>query len=186
MTADAPVNFHTPPSRPTGARILNTMGRGLSVLGIETPRLTGEAITKAAVRTSGFSDFGSDSYLAAMEPLLFSLEHEANLNQLGRIVLHGQIVSALASRLAVVAWEKANPDLAQAPVKAPLIIVGMPRTGTTILYETLAAAPHLRAPLTWECRDYALAHQITDPHNDPRIEKLGKAMSRNTSRDGKS
>ncbi|MEL7453482.1 MAG: sulfotransferase, partial [Pseudomonadota bacterium] len=171
-------DFRKPPKRPPGAQALNLAGRALSAVGIHTPAFTVQAVTDAAIRTAGDRDFGSDSYLAALAPLLHSLEHEAQLNQLGRIVLKGQIVSALASRLTVVAWEKANPELAAAPVTTPLIIVGMPRTGTTILYETLAAAPHLRAPLTWECRDYALAHEITDPQSDPRIEKLGRAMSR--------
>lgn len=166
------------PKRPPMARMMNMFGRGLDAVGVKTPKLTIKSIKSEAERKSGLSDYDSDSYMAALEPLIWGLQHEARLNQLGRIVLRGMIVSALASRLAVVAWEKANPEAARAPIKAPLIIVGMPRTGTTILYEMLAADPRLRAPLTWECRDYKLAHEITDAQNDPRIAKLGKNMAR--------
>lgn len=166
------------PKRPPRARLINTIGRGLSSVGLTAPKLTVKSVTSEAERSSGLSDYDGDSYLAALEPLLWGLEHEANLNQLGRIVLRGMIVSALSSRLAVVAWEKANPEAAKAEIDAPFIIFGMPRTGTTILYEMLAADPRLRAPLTWECRDYKLAHEATDPVNDPRIQKLGTNMSR--------
>lgn len=166
------------PKRPPLVRMINMAGRGLGAIGLKRPKLTVKSVQAEAEKISGASDYDGDSYLAALEPLLWGLEYEAGLNQLGRIVLRGMIVSALASRLTVVAWEKANPKAAQAEIKAPLIIFGMPRTGTTILYETLAADPTLRAPLTWECRDYALAHQVDDARNDPRIEKLGQNMAR--------
>ena len=168
----------TRPKRPPRAQLINTIGRGLNSVGLSFPKLTVRSVIREAERATGHSDFDGDSYLAALEPLLWGLEHEANLNQLGRIVLRSMIVSALASRLIVVAWEKANPEAAKAEITAPLIIFGMPRTGTTILYEMLAADPRLRAPLTWECRDYKLAHEAEDPFNDPRIQKLGQNMAR--------
>ena len=166
------------PKRPPMARMINMLGRGMDAAGIKRPKFTVASVKADAERASKAADYGNDSYLAALEPLLWGLEHEARLNQLGRLVLRGMIVSALASRLHVVAWEKKNPEAARAEIKAPLIVFGMPRTGTTILYETLAADPRLRAPLTWECRDYKFAHTITEPKTDPHIEKLGKNMAR--------
>lgn len=173
-------DFHRLPKRPPIAALVNTFGKASGAVGIPArPALTIDAMEQAAIKQSGgLTDFGSDSHHVALDALLFSLEHEARLNQLGRLVFSGMIIAALVSRLAVVDWEKRNPEVAKAPVSAPLIIVGMPRTGTTILYETLAAAPDHRAPLTWECRDYALAHKIENAENDPRITKLGKNMAR--------
>lgn len=165
-------------NRPPMVRVINGVGSALSAVGVKAPEFSIRAIERAAIKTAGHDDFGSDSYLAGLEPLLYSLEHEAKLHQLGRLVLHRQTVSALASRLAIVAWEKANPELAKAEIKAPMVVMGLPRTGTTILYEMLAADPSARAPLTWECRDFALAHEAAaDPENDPRIEKLGRQMA---------
>ena len=164
--------------RPPVAAGINWIGRGLKTVGYVRPALSIASVKADAEKQTGLSDYDGDSYMAALEPLLWGLEHEANLNQLGRMVMRGMIVSALASRLTVVDWEKSHPEAARANIKAPLIVFGMPRTGTTILYETLAADPRLRAPLTWECRDYALAHAITDPHNDKRITKFGKNMAR--------
>jgi len=166
------------PKRPPLARVINRIGRGLGAVGIQPQKLTIASVKADAERMAGHTDYDGESYMTALEPLLWALENQAQLNQLGRMVMRGMIVSALANRLTVVAWEKANPEAAAAPVPAPFIIVGMPRTGTTILYETLVADPNLRAPLTWECRDYALAHSINDPINDPGIIKLGKNMAR--------
>lgn len=165
-------------NRPPLVRVLNGVGSALSSVGVKAPDFSIPALERAAKKIAGADDFGSDSYLAGLEPLVYSLEHEAKLHQLGRFVLHRQIAGALASRLSIVAWEKANPEAAQAEIKSPMVIMGLPRTGTTILFEMLAADPQARAPLTWECRDFALAHAAAaDPENDPRIQKLGRQMS---------
>lgn len=163
--------------RPPLIRAINSVGKALSGVGMGGPRFTPDTICKAAEKIASASDYGTDSYRPGLEKLCWSLQHEADLNQMGRLILHRQVANALAGRLTVVAWEKANPKTAQAPIVAPMFIIGLPRTGTTILFETLAADPALRAPLTWECRDYALAHSVVEPASeDPRVVKLGKQM----------
>ncbi len=163
--------------RPPVVRAINGLGRAMSGARLAFPRFTPDGIRAAAEKMSGHDDYGSSSYVTGLATLCHALENEARLNQMGRFVLHRQLVAALAGRLSIVAWEKANPQAARAPIVAPMFVIGLPRTGTTILYETLAADPALRAPLTWECRDYALAHEIgEDPENDPRLKKLARQM----------
>ncbi|MEL7481436.1 MAG: sulfotransferase [Pseudomonadota bacterium] len=163
--------------RPPVVRAINVIGKAMSGANLALPRFTPEGIRKAAERQTGYSDYGSDSYLAGLTVLCSALETESELNQMGRFVLHRQLVAALAGRLTVVAWEKANPKLANAPIAQPTFVIGLPRTGTTILYETLAADPAVRAPLTWECRDFALAHEIDpDDKDDPRLKRLARQM----------
>lgn len=164
--------------RPPVIRALNGIGKGLSAIGLSGPKFTVKGIRKSAEKIAGHSDYGNDSYLPGLEKLCWSLENEAELNQMGRLILHRQVSNALAGRLTIVAWEKENPVAAQAVIEKPLFIIGLPRTGTTILFETLAAAPQMRAPLTWECRDFALAHNVNQPpESDPRLIKLGKQMA---------
>ena len=139
---------------------------------------TAEALREAAEQKAGHGDYGSESYRAALEPLLYSIEHESALNALGRREMWDRIVGALANRLTVRGWEKANPELASAPVVAPVIILGLPRTGSSILHETLAAAPGLRTPLIWEVRDYSLVHQVQDARSDERIRKIDAEIER--------
>jgi len=157
---------------------VNFGGRVLNKLGIQRPIFTPEALRKVAERKSGHSDYGSGSYMTGLEALLYSIEHEAQLHQLGRIVLFKQIVEGLANRLRVVAWEKANPELAAVPINPPLIIMGLPRSGTTILQETLAAAPGMRTPITWEITDYSLVHKVTDARSDKRVQKIDANIAR--------
>jgi hypothetical protein len=137
-----------------------------------------ETLRSAAELKAGSSDYGSDSYMAALEPLLFSLEHEADLNDIGRREMRGRIVAALANRLTVVAWEKAHPDLAAAPIEAPLVILGLGRTGSSILHETLAAAPGMRTPLIWQVRDFALVQQVEDSRRDDRVQAIDADIAR--------
>jgi hypothetical protein len=76
---------------------------------------------------------------------------------------------ALKNRLGVIDWRKRHPEVAREPVTAPIVIVGQPRTGTTILYDLLAQDPDLRAPLTWEVDAPCPVPQPETYHNDPRI-----------------
>ena len=128
-----------------------------------------ESLCLAAAEKAGCDDFGSDSYRTALGPLLYSIEHEMQLNERGNAELRKRIVQALANRLTLVAWEKANPALAEAPLEAPVIILGLPRTGSSILHETLAAAPVMRTPLIWQVQDFALVHAVGDAATDDRL-----------------
>ena len=169
---------NTSVKRPPVIRAINGVGKALSGVGLSGPKFTVDGIRKSAEKISGLSDYGSDSYIPGLEKMCWSLENEAALNQMGRMIMHRQVSNALAGRLAVVEWEKNNPEAAEAPIVKPLFIIGLPRTGTSILFETMAANPDMRAPLTWECRDMALAHTVKEPaKDDPRIIKLGKQMS---------
>jgi hypothetical protein len=139
---------------------------------------TADAVRRAAEAKAGCDDYGCDSYMAGLEPLLWSLEHEAGFNALGRKEFHGRITAALANRLTVVAWEKANLELAAAPIAAPIVILGLGRTGSSILHETLAAAPGMRTPLIWQVRDFALVQHVRDSLADPRVQEIEAAITR--------
>ncbi len=137
-----------------------------------------EDLLKAAAAKAGHDDFGSDSYRAALEPLLHSIRYEMQLSDKGRGEMRTRIVDALANRLTLVAWEKAHPALAKGAVDVPIIILGLPRTGSSILLETLAAAPAMRTPLIWEVRDFSLVHDVQDAHDDARIQQIEAAIAR--------
>jgi len=137
-----------------------------------------DALCRDAAQKAGHDDFGSDSFHAALGPLLHSIAHEMQLNEQGRAELRKRIVNALANRLILVDWEKANPALAQAPIDAPVVILGLPRTGSSILHETLAAAPAMRTPLIWQVQDFALVHSVGDAASDDRIMAVEDEIAR--------
>ena len=88
-----------------------------------------------------------------LRQLTASLEAEAKLTLLGRIVARGQITEALRQRAVLIAyWATVDGGAAAVArrIQRPVIIVGLPRTGTTMLQEILSQHPRLRAPRTWE------------------------------------
>ena len=111
-----------------------------------------DAVVAAARAVDGLRDFGDDSYRQPLEILLWSLEHEAQLNPLGRQVLRRRMVDILATRLRVADYLRRFPEIRDEEITAPLFIVGLPRTGTTMLHRTIAADHRMFAPLWYEVR----------------------------------
>lgn len=111
-----------------------------------------DAIVAAARAVDGLADFGDDSYRQPLEKLLWSLQHEADLNDIGRPVLRQRMVDILVTRLRVQEYLKRFPEIRDEQILEPLVIVGLPRTGTTMLHRTIAADHRMYAPLWYEVR----------------------------------
>ncbi|HWE70302.1 MAG TPA: sulfotransferase [Acidimicrobiales bacterium] len=135
-------------------------------------RFDGDRLVEAAIATTGEDDFGEDGWREGLDLLLGGLCEVARLNDLGVEIAAGELANYLATRLAITAWRRDHPDVAAGTIERPLVIVGQPRTGTTILHDLLAQDPALRAPLTWEV-DRPLPPPETDTYkSDPRIDEV--------------
>jgi hypothetical protein len=77
-------------------------------------------------------------------------------------------VKALADRLTTTAYLENHPDLLQRPIEKPVFVFGIPRTGTTLLSNLLAADPGRRSPLTWEIDDPVPPPTTATLYTDPR------------------
>jgi hypothetical protein len=111
-----------------------------------------ESLEREARSIDGLSDFGEPEHREALEKLLYSLEHEARLNTIGNAVLRQRVVDVLATRLRVQEYLKRHPEIRDEVIAEPLVIVGLPRTGTTMLHRTIAADHRMYAPLWYETR----------------------------------
>jgi Sulfotransferase family len=103
-----------------------------------------------AVQQTGLTDFGADSFEEALAILLKSLEDEARLNARGEAFSYGRIAGYLAQRLQVEDWYRRHPEIDDTPILAPLIGLGLPRTGSTALSMLLAQDPDVRYLRRWE------------------------------------
>ena len=92
-----------------------------------------EAFHEAARAATGLRDFGDARYREGLGVLLGALDDEAQLGEVGDLVLRAMIVQALQARLRMEASWAAAPAAADAPVDKAIFIVGLPRTGTTAL-----------------------------------------------------
>jgi hypothetical protein len=133
-------------------------------------------LVQAACDAAGLDDFDGDAWREGLDRLLHSLDTEADLSDLGRVVVEGEVVTYLTSRLGVVAERTRRPEITAAPVVPPIVIVGQGRTGTTILHDLLAQDPTNRVPRTWEV-DRPIPPPQTDTYDtDPRIAEVDATL----------
>lgn len=167
------------PNQPLSIKLINRAGRALGKAGISRPPLlpVGNQILRAK-RETGLSDFGDESFFPALEKLAVSLEQEARLSQLGRIAVQGMLLDNLKLRLNLTEYRKRRPEIARQEISRPLFVLGLPRTGTTILYELLAQDPAHRAPSTWEVAQPIPPAQRKTFHTDSRIADVEKSVNK--------
>jgi len=106
---------------------------------LDKPQLDTQALIETAQQKAGLNDFGDDWFLQPLTKMISALNTEARLNALGRFVAHGQIVKILRDRLWTQYWAKTQPQLFTPPLRAPIIVVGPMRSGTTRLHRLLSA-----------------------------------------------
>ena len=109
-----------------------------------------DGVVGAAVAQTGLEDFGDDSFREGLEVLLASLRDEARLNARGEGYIYARIVAALSQRLQVEDWYRRHPEIDDVDIEAPLIGLGLPRTGSTALSVLLAQDPAIRYLRRWE------------------------------------
>lgn len=131
----------------------NAKGAGWKHFGASTSRrswrLEPGRLCAEARRRSGLEDFGDPPLEPALTILTESLEHEARLHSLGRFLMWVHLRDILVMRLRLAnAWKDAPG--AQPPIRRPVFIIGMPRSGSTFLHELLAEDPENRSPRVWE------------------------------------
>lgn len=135
---------------PLLVRAINAIGRAGKALGLEFPHLDEERFLAEARHKTGLADFGNPTFREGLTELLHSLKNEARLNTMGRLLANQQISALLENRLKLVAFCQQHPEVSHQNIDKPLFIVGLPRTGTTILQALLAQDPDSRSPLSWE------------------------------------
>jgi hypothetical protein len=107
-------------------------------------------LLEVAGRQAGLTNFGDPSFLEPLRRLVESLGAEARLNPMGRLATRYDLIRLLVNRLQMEEDRKRNPEIAEEQIRRPIIITGLPRTGTTLLHSLLGLDPASRVPLTWE------------------------------------
>lgn len=113
--------------------------------------LTPDALlAEAREQTGGLRDFGDARFRPGLEALCTALNTEARLSEMGAGIFRQKLVTQLANRLRVEAAFSAHPEIANETVDAPVVIVGLPRTGTTKLHRLLSRDPRFSWMAFWE------------------------------------
>ena len=160
---------------PWFVRLINGMGEGLNFFGLRPVDLSRERLMAKASRRTGLSDWGEDDFLSPLSVLLENYEREANLSLLGRLAERETILRLLSNRLKVQRDFTNHPEILRQPVDKPLLILGMPRTGTTLLFNLMAQSPGARVPLWWELFQPSPPPEEAMRQTDPRIGEARRA-----------
>ncbi len=113
-------------------------------------RLDEAALLTSARRREKLDDFGDASFREPLRVLLDALEREACLSPLGRVMTRQLLLGLLATRLRLEEVLREHPEIRDERIAAPIVILGLPRTGTTHLHNLLAELPALRSLPYWE------------------------------------
>lgn len=112
--------------------------------------LDSEALIAKAQQRTELEYFGGPPVAEPLHILTDSLEREANLHPLGRFLVRIHLESLLETRLQLTEQWRKSPQLTGQPIRGPIFVTGMPRSGSTFLHELLAEDPANRAPRVWE------------------------------------
>jgi len=136
--------------------------------------LNADALMTQAAAETGLGDFGPMDFVERLEVLLDALDSEASLSPMGRISAGALMGMLLKNRLLLTDLLARHPEIHDIDIAAPIIIAGLPRTGTTHLHNLISCDPALRSLPYWESMQPVPSVNETALANtkaDPRLER---------------
>ena len=133
--------------------------------------MTTERLVTRACERAGLDDFGGDSWREGLTVLVQTVESAPGVSDGGRDYVYGQFVDALWNRLRVVDYLKHHPEVAAERIERPLVVLGLPRTGTSLASYLLDQDPNRRSLLTWEAENSVPPASPETLRTDPRCLK---------------
>lgn len=109
-----------------------------------------EDLLDGARRATGFKDFGSLDFIDPLDLLLEGFDQTSSLNPVGRLAARWYLMRLLCNRLRLEAMWQNDPCIVSETLREPIFILGLPRTGSTMLHEALALHSAVRVPHFWE------------------------------------
>ena len=138
--------------------------------------LSVEAVLEAASRNTGLSDFGAEDFKERLAVQLQSVAEDPWMNNFGRMGVLNTKIQQASSRLRVVEALKKHPEITTIEIPKPIMIAGLPRSGTTHLLGLIAADTRFRAMPYWESLQPVPSpgEPVTHDHDDPRYVRCAQ------------
>jgi hypothetical protein len=95
-------------------------------------------------------DFGDASFRSRLDVTIAAVEADAGLGPIGRLAIHQRTIRLLTARLLVEDLVRRRPEILEIALPAPIVVIGLPRSGTTHLVNLIAADTRLRSLPYWE------------------------------------
>ena len=164
-----------PTFSPDVQAILDSVGPFAEILD-----LSADGILSQAAAEVGLDDFGTDggtgNFRDRVDLLIDAFRNDAELSPMGVVSVHTLLVQLARNRLLIEDQLRRHPEILDIEITAPIIIAGLPRTGTTHLHNLLAADPNLRSLPYWESLEpVAMPDDATDTPG-ARIERAAMGL----------
>ncbi len=138
-------DLESPRFSPEAQQILDMMATMAPLCPLDT-----DALHAQASADTGLHDFGPGDYRERLDVLLAALREIGDLHPAGTVNFYSQLLQLLKNRLLLTDLMSRHPEIGDIDLKPPVVIAGLPRTGTTHLHNLLAAAPTFRTMPYWE------------------------------------
>ncbi len=148
---------------------INSVGRLLKKAGMGPFRLDADIIIERAKKRAGYDGPLPGQTETGLRKVIASILDEGQPNAFGLMATKTLFERTLYGRLKVEQVLAANPQIEQTEIREPVFIIGMPRTGTTILHALMHEDPQHRSPLAWEC---LLPYPVPKPETFTDNEQL--------------
>ena len=129
-----------------------------------------DAVVSEAREKEQLDDFGPLPFEEPLGVLLDSYQ-DAGLSDVGAFILRGGVVHSLRMRLRAQEWVRRHPEIADEVIESPIVVVGMMRSGTTLVQRLLAADTRLSCAYGWEVQQVAPRLDWDATQEDPRIAR---------------
>ena len=131
-----------------------------------------DRLAAQAADWAGSDDFGPGSWREGLEILVRTAEEHPEVAQERREPVYREYVDALWNRLRVIDYAKRHPEVRDTPVERPLVVIGLPRTGTTVATSLLSVDQARRPLIKWEAVDSVPPPTTATLRTDPRCLAL--------------
>lgn len=142
--------------------------------------LSEEAVIAVACQRTGLSDFGDEGFRERLLEWLAAVDEDVDLGPLGRASVFGNCVRVLSHRLRLQELLKRHPEILSVPIEKPIIVAGLPRSGTTHLVNLIASDTRLRSLPYWESLEPIPGpDDVVAPGGvDPRLQRCREIYER--------
>ena len=138
--------------------------------------LDADALHAKASADTGLNDFGPDDYRERLDVYLAALREIDGLHAAGVVNFYGQLLQLLKNRLLLIDLLSRHPEIDDIELQPPVVIAGLPRTGTTHLHNLLAAPPTFRTMPYWESVEPFPLPAEAGVEPDPRRTRMDVAV----------
>jgi Sulfotransferase family len=138
---------------------------------------TTDDLLKLARQRTGLTDFGDERFMAPLQKMITAINLETDFTEEGREMSRERFLRLLVNRLRFQADLKKHPEILEQNIVPPLVVLGMPRTGSTKLHRMLWQGGDFLGMLMWQGYNFAPFPDATPGQEDPRIEDAARFLN---------